>query len=193
MSSYDRIERCEELPDVSVPMVVIRHWYPTMDSLSKNPQAAALLKTMGYTPYDIYDIVTHRVENIEYEGQRGEHVFHQPLWHISPMVDRSLIHAHTKLKRPQPTEMTQFLSGGEVIKVLNGIGVLTYAAAVTEGVIRRQDLRTLTVYQGDLIISTCTPNTWKDMTPDFVFMYFVGNPVGERTYEKIPKIALPIC
>jgi len=178
-------------------IVVIRLWDKRIESLEKHPTFETLANRMGFQLITLVETIQKEFPgNIDFAeefnpaGEKIEDVAVEQLTVNGRALDRSLVKAYPPAANPNPTSMTQFQFGGEVILVTDGEAELTYANKISDGSIAKSDLKTAKVERGDLVISTNTPNNWTRIEDDFSFIYFVGNPDGEQKYSAIPKTKL---
>lgn len=184
-------------PDVN--LVIIKLWDKRIESLLKHPSFEALSNKIGFQLITLFGILNEEFpENIDFveefspTGEKTEDVAVEQVTVNGRPLDRLLVKAYPPAANPNPTTMTQFKSGGEVILVTDGEAELTYADKISDGLIAKSDLKSVEVSRGDLIISTNTPNNWTRIGDDFSFIYFVGNPNGSQRYADIPKEKIPV-
>ncbi|MBI3619543.1 hypothetical protein HY214_00120 [Candidatus Roizmanbacteria bacterium] len=184
-----------EIPGFGVNFKIVKNWPGTVLSLEHQAGLEALVKQMGFdlptlaatlnrefsqglTPYPVHNAA----------GEKIEDIIAETIIVNNRLLDRLLVTAHPLVANPNPTEMTKFRTGGEVILVTEGAAEITFAPRVTDNIIAKSGLITTRVENGDLIVSTDTPNNWTQVLGDkFTFIYFVGNPNGSQKYSDIPK------
>jgi len=189
-----------ELPKQGGHFVVIKSWDKSLGSLQKEHDLEHLVSQIGLDLSTLAAILTKEFpHNLELEevknpsGEKIEDVGTEAMTVNGRPLDRLLVIAYPSVANSDPREMTQFKTGGEVILVTEGEAEITFAPKVQEGVIARQDLWREKVSEGDLIVSTDTPNNWTNIYGDkFTFIYFVGNPSGPQKYSEVPKTKVPV-
>ncbi len=175
--------------------VVVRNWDRSSDSLQNNTAVVQLIEKVGFSTQILTEVLnkefsTNIEAHAEYNinGDKTEDIVREKITVNGKPLDLLSVTAYPPAANTNPTEMTQFLSGGEVIFITEGEAELTIANKVYCGTIERTQLRIEPVKKGDLIISTDTPNNWtKVYGSSFSFIYFVGNPNGPQQYKEVPK------
>lgn len=188
-----------EIPHTNNHFILVKNWDRTVNSLQQL-NVGELASEMGFDLPTLVatvakefapDLPSHPEYNAA--GEKIEDVVVETSSVNGRPIDRLLVTAYPSAANPNPTEMTKFKSGGEIIFVTDGEAELTYAQGRIGESISKSDLITEKVSKGDLIISTDTPNNWTNVFGDkFTFIYFVGNPSGPQTYAEIPKAKVPI-
>lgn len=179
---------------------VVRNWDGTIESLRQNSGLESLVEQMGFQ-LDILVQTLNREfpediipkEEFNADGQKTESVLIQQMNVNDRPLERRLPTLYPPAANPNPDNMTQFKQGGEVIWVKQSEAELTYASKVSGRKIMYTDLIPIKVNQGDLIISTNTPNNWTKIPQEgFSFIYFVGNPGGDQVYSAVAKDKIPV-
>jgi hypothetical protein len=190
----------EEKPSANDGIIIVKGWDRKEESLKSVSGLEKRIGEMGFTLSDLVKVLTKEfIEGIPFErvdnekGEVIEDVATEVLFVNGKSLDHLQVVAYPPLTNADLKEMTQFKTGGEVILVIDGAAELTYAKSVINGYIPRSSLQTEKVEDGDLIISTNTPNNWtKIMGEKFSFIYFVGNPNGPQKYGDVPKSKIPV-
>jgi len=180
--------------------VIIKAWDKTLESLQKETKLASLVSQMGFDLATLVETLNKEFpQDLEMEAvlnsskEKIEDVGTETLMVNNRPLDRLLVIAYPSAANPNPSQMTQFKGGGEVILVTEGKAEITFAPKVQAGTIAKQDLVTEKVGEGDLIVSTDIPNNWTKIHGDkFIFIYFVGNVSGNQRYKDIPKEMVPV-
>ncbi len=190
----------EHISDTHPHFLVIRQWDGSRDSLVAHPGAQALIEGMGFTADIFVDLLTKDFpsdapihEEPDDQGNKIEDVAVENLSVNDRQLDRLLVTGYPSFAQPISEKMTQFLAGGEVILIQGGVAELTYSESVEDGIVLRENLKSVRVAKGDLILSTDTPNNWSGIEGDkFSFLYFVGNPSGPQRYSDVPKRSVAV-
>jgi hypothetical protein len=189
------VEDRAEMTDTSTRLIVVRKWNRTYQALAEVPGFVDLAKRIGFGLADIVTLLNRapsRIKNIKSEhnadGSKCEDVSLHTLLINEKPTDLLSVVGYPPLANPTPAYMTRFMVGGEVVFVTRGAAELTYAKRLTNGEVAKIDLCTLILGEGDLMVSSDTPNNWSRVLGDrFVFTYFVGNPEGNNVYADVPK------
>lgn len=193
-------QELDEALSTKMPFIIVKNWDRSVESLQRQPGLESLVLAMGFNLPALVDVATkgfpEDIESVEEHNEKGEKIEDVTIESMianGRPLDRLLVKAYPAAANPEPTTMTQFQSGGEVILVTNGVAEITYADKISDGSIAKSDLKTAKVERGDLVISTNIPNNWTRIAGEsFSFIYFVGNPKGLQKYADIPKEKIPV-
>ncbi len=193
-------QELDEVLNIQMPLIIVKNWDKTVETLKRQTGLESMALSMGFDLTTLADVATkefpQNVELVEEHNAKGEKIEDVTVEGMTVKgrpLDRLLVKAYPAAANPEPTAMTQFQFGGEIILVADGEAELTYADKIINGSIAKQDLKTAKVEKGDLIISTNTPNNWTKISGEsFSFVYFVANPNGQQKYSEVPKIKIPI-
>lgn len=187
-------------PDTAPHFFVIRQWDGTREALVSHPGAQALIERVGFDVDTLVGLLTSEFpsdvsihEELDNRGSKTEDVAVEQLTVNGWPLDRIMVTGYPAFAKPVGDTLTQFLSGGEVILVKDGVAELTYAENVEGDSVLRDRLQTVRLEEGDLVISTDTPNNWSGMGGnEFRFLYFVGNPNGPQRYSDVLKRSVSV-
>lgn len=176
-------------------IIIVKNWDHTEESLRLVAGLETRVGEIGFTVPTLVELLNKEfpadkpVETVRNsKGEVIEDVASEVLSVNGRPLDHAKVVAYPPAANPDLQEMTKFKSGGEVILMLDGTAELTYAKSVVGGIIPRSSLQAERVAEGDLIVSTDTPNNWTKVIGDkFSFIYFVGNPNGPQKYGDVPK------
>lgn len=194
------VETKEDVEFVQNNIIVLKKWDKTSGSLEKEPGLRELIEEVGFAISDLVPLLSSQFpENIKLEevndseGNLIEKVGTEILTVGGKTLDRLLVVAFPAAAKQNLKEMTRFKAGGEVILIIDGKAELTFAKRIVGDAVHQEDLSKIEVNTGDLIISKDVPNNWsKVLGESFSFIYFVGNPLGDQKYGRVPKSVVKV-